>query len=243
MNEQLLASLKPGILEGNIYAKLTNIAGVTLFEFLFNPEEKQYNIKSNYTETPTALTNLPNQIYNYTSGLTLSLPNILLLSHSRGKTVTQLIEQLKSLMMIDIANKRYEPTKLKFIWGSDVFSPVVLTELSWNETEWLSGEVAGCRLNITLVQTPNRGIITPTNTVTSITNREKEVANSKATSWLNSNIKKLKKPIAALVQTKKYRLSTSNAGVVTIYDSYGKLLGTVGVYNSTKLDTSKNDVI
>lgn len=252
MNEQLLNQLKSGTLAGDIYAKLINEQGSTLFEFLFNPEEKQYSSQAKYTETPTALTKLPNYNYNYTTGLTLTLPNLILVSHSRGKTLTNLFNSLRELMVADIANKRYEPLRVKFVWGSDTFGSAVITDISWVENEWLSGEVAGARLNMTLLQVPSTLINNPdtfksklndaSKKKTLLTDRQKQEASTKANKWLTDNIKKIKNPLTSIIKAKKYKLLTSNDGVVTMLNTKNNLIGTIGTYRGTTLDTSKNTI-
>lgn len=257
MNEKLLNQLKTGNLVDNIYAQLVDEKNNLLFEFLFNPERKSFSMEAKYQEVPTALTSLPISNYSYSTGETLTLSNLILLGHGNGKVVKELIDRLKSLMKADPINKKYEPIKVKFVWGADSFGPAVITNIQWEEDLWLNGEVAGARLGMTLKEVPSTLDINTINNpkatkealkseagkTSKLTARQKEDASKKAKQWLNSNVKKLKDNITALVRANNYKLSTADDGTVTFTDSKGKKIGTVGIYRDTSLVTTKTDLL
>jgi hypothetical protein len=253
MNEQVISGLNPADKVEGIYAYLIDELDNSVYTFLYNPEEKSFTRQAKYDEGVTALTSVPSQHYRYTKGLALQLTDLLLESYSRGKTCQLLLDRLQALMVADPVNGKYSPTPVYFKWGKDSFGPAVITDLSWRETSWLNGEVAAARVDITLLeipasQLPNKAIVessenrlkTALNKSNSLTDRQKEDASSKAKIWLNQSIKKLPDTISSLVKINAYKLSTSNNGVVTLYNAKSQTLGTIGTYKDGILNTSSN---
>lgn len=253
MNTNLIGKLTPADKVPGIYAYLVDELNNAVFNFLYNPEEKTFSRVANYSEGVAALTSVPSQQYNYTSGLVLSLDNLLLESYSEGKTCKSLIQDIQKLMVADPAVGKYLPSPVSFVWGKDKFGPAVITDLKWKETLWLNGEVAAARLSFNLLEIPQSQIPSKVNSQTtqgkieasikngiSLTEREKQEAISKSKSWLSANKKKIKDTYAALVTAGKYKISVSDAGVVTLIDLNNTVLGTIGVFRTGKLNTSTN---
>ncbi|MBD2168065.1 hypothetical protein H6G04_27140 [Calothrix membranacea FACHB-236] len=253
MNEAVISGLNPADKVEGIYAYLVDELNKSVFTFLYNPEEKSYSRQAKYDEGTAALTSTPSQFYRCTKGLTLQITDLILESYSRRKTCQLLLDRLQALMIADPANGKYAPSPVYFKWGKDSFGPAVITDLSWKETSWLNGEVASARVDITfleipLSQLPNKAIAetsenrlkTALNKSKVLTDRQKEDAASKAKKWLNQNIKKLPETISSIVRINNYKLSTSNSGVVTLFNSKSQTLGTIGTYKDGVLNTSSN---
>lgn len=250
INESVIQGLNTSQNEGYKFAYLVDNKNQSLFSFLFNPEEKSFSRQSKFDEGVTALTSVPSQYYRYTTGLTLQLPNLLLESYNRGKNCKLLLQRLQALMVANPKEDKYAPTQLVFQWGSDSFGPCVITDLNWTETSWLNGEVATARVNITLLEIPGSPTTPPQdklqaalNKQNTVTDRQKVDASKKAKEWLTNNIKKLPETTASLVRFNKYKLTTSNKGIVTITDSKGKAIGTVGTLVGNKFDITNNNLI
>jgi hypothetical protein len=250
INESVLKGLNNAEKTTNIFAYLAAPSGEVVASFLFNPEEKSFARQAKFDEGVTALTSTPSQHYKYTTGLTLQLPNLLLETYNQGKTCKLVIQRLQALMVANPKQGQYAPTPVKFVWGSDSFGPCVVTDLGWRETSWLNGEVASARVNITLLEIPANTITPSQNKLQAALNKEKVLtdrqkidASKKANEWLKSNIKKLPESISSSIKVNKYSLTTSSTGVVTLNDSKGRKIGTVGTLVGNKFITTNNNLI
>ncbi|AFY49010.1 hypothetical protein Nos7524_3210 [Nostoc sp. PCC 7524] len=255
VNQAVLNGLNPARKVADVYAYLIDDLNKTVFVFLYNPEEKRFSRQSIYNEGITALTSTPSQQYNYTTGRTLNLSNLLLESYSSGKTCKLLLDRLQALMVANPSNRKFNLSPVYFKWGADTFGPAVITDLNWNETSWLNGQVASARVNLTLLeippsQLPNKALIESSdnrqqaaqNTSKVVTDRQKQDATSKTRAWLNQNVKKMSISTGNLVRSNKYKLNISSQGVITLLDSKSKLIGTVGTYKDGKIDHTKEDI-
>jgi hypothetical protein len=256
INEIILNQLPSVTKVTGIFAKLVDEKGQILFEFLFNPSEKKFSTSAKYVEIATALTSKPVQNFSHSTGLTLTLPNLLFMAHAQGRSVREEMQKLVNLSKADVANKRYSPPKVKFVWGSDSFGLSVVTSVDWTESYWLDGQVAGCQVNLTLLEVGSDEPANPTDNPAAtesklkaasrqqpkLTARQREDANKKGEKFIQSNIKKLKPAIATLVRSKKYSISTDDYGVVTLLDARGVKVGTVGIYRSPPAIVGKPDL-
>lgn len=259
-NTKVIEGLNNANKVSDIYAYLVDENNKSVFTFLYNPEEKSFSREVKYDEGVTALNSVSSQHYNHTTGLTLTLPNLLLETYNQGKTCKLLLQRLQSLMVADPKKGQYAPTSVKFIWGTDTFGPAVITNLSWTETSWLNGEVASARVNLSLLETPDSQLPQKAKIESSqnrlqaalnkskvLTVRQQEEGISIAKKWLNQNKRKVNDNIINLIASNKYKLSISSSqstiGVISIYDSKNRLLGTVGTYKDGKLDTSNTTLL
>lgn len=249
MNQLVLDGLNAAERVLDTYASLINDKGEQVAGFLYNPESKRYSRAAKYTEATWAISSLPAQQYNYTTGLTLELPDLLLESYASGKTCNTILQSLQELMVADPASGKYTPTLVTFIWGKDKFGPAVLTNLNWEETSWLDGQVASARVSITLLEVPKQSTSTTSTTPqpsstsnNNLTDRQKQDASTKAKEWLTANVSKLKENISPLVKSKSYSLLTSATGEVRILDKNKKELGIVGTLVGTEFKTDKNTI-
>ncbi len=240
----------------DIYAYLVDELGKEVFTFLYNPEEKSFSRSAKYNQGITALTSTPSQQYGYTSGLTLQLNNLLLESHSEGKSCKLLLQKLQALIVADPSKGKYAPSPVTFKWGKDSFGPAVITDIKWTETAWLGGEVAEARLDFTLLEIPSNQLPTGAksespgdrlqsalSTTSLLTDRQAQEGNTKAVAWLKANVKKLPEYLSTLVKSNKYKVSIAKNGTVSIFDNKGKSLGTIGLYKNDKLDVSTGNLI
>lgn len=242
VNTSVLNSLP--LVEQNTFAtaRLVDDLGRNVYNFLFNPESKSFSLRANYKEGAAALTNLPSLSYQYTTGLTLDLSNLILESWARSKSITPLLNSLKGLMQADPARGKYAPSPITFTWGANTFGPAVITSLDWVETAWVGGEPASARVNLRLQEIPStRSTETSQQRVQAaatreqpLTDREKAEATSKARTNLQQSLKALNTTVAQLVRSGNYRLTVSDMGVVTITDSKNRVLGVIGTYSRGK---------
>lgn len=93
INEILLNSLPLVSKSTGIFAKQVNEKDQALFEFLFNLSEKRFSTAAKYVESATALTSKPFQNFSHSTGLTLTLPNLLFMTHSQKRSATQLLQK------------------------------------------------------------------------------------------------------------------------------------------------------
>ncbi|WP_414579113.1 hypothetical protein [Anabaena sp. CCY 9402-a] len=241
-NERIISQLPRVARNDTAYAYLVDNLGNTVYTFLFNPESKAINLRASYKESVAALTYLPSQSYQYTSGQTLELYNLILEAWSRGKSVKPQLDALMGLMRADPAKGKYAPSPVTFTWGSNKFGLAVITELSWVETAWLGGEVASAKVNLKLLEvppiskadTPQERIAAAASKELPLTERQKAEASTKAGAWLRANIKTLSTSTSQLVRSNSFKLSTSTSGVVSFLDSKNKVIGVIGTYKNGK---------
>lgn len=256
INNKVLEGLTPGDRITDIYAYLIDGVGKEVFNFLYNPEQKEFSRSAKYSSSVTALTSLPSQQYSHTTGLILQLSDLLLESHSEGKTCKLLLQRLQGLMVADPSKGKYAPSPVTFKWGKDTFGPAVITNLKWVETGWLGGEVASARVDITLEEvpatsSPNKSkseapgdrLQTALNKTNLLTDRQVDEASVKANQWLKSNTKKLSESISNLVKSGNYKISVTKNGTISMFSNKNKSLGTVGLYKNDKLDVSSSSLI
>ena len=248
-NLQVIQELNGAALVTNIYAYLQDVTGKSLFTFLYNPEAKRFSRQSNYNAGVTALTSTPSQQYQHTTGLTLQLSDLIMISHSEGKTCKQLLQNLQNLMVADPAEGKFSPTPVYFTWGTDKFGPAVITSLDWTETAWLDGQVAEARVNFSLLEIPSSvAPLDPSQAKLekaalkkqTLTNRQKNDALIRAETWITNNIKKINPTILERLRARKFELTVSNGGTVNLI--VGKNVWIVGQYVNGKLDTSSNNL-
>ncbi|ALF55618.1 hypothetical protein ACX27_26700 [Nostoc piscinale CENA21] len=227
-------------------ARLVNNLGKDVYTFLYNPESKSFNRRAIYKEGASALTSLPSLSYQYTTGLTLDLNNLILESYSRGKSIRPLLDSLQSLMVANPTRGKYAPSPVTFTWGANTFGQAVITKIDWTETAWVGGEPASARVNLQLMQIPSTSSsATPAQSTQAasskeqpLTDREKAEAINKARANLRQTLKSLNASVAQLVRSGNYKLTVSNMGVVTISDSKDRVLGVVGTYSRGKFTTA-----
>lgn len=232
MNIGVLETLPTATKASGIPARLISSSGETI-TFLYNPESKSYGRSASYSPAAAGGSSLPQQNYTGGTGRTLSLPNLLLDSFCAGRSLRNLIESLEKLL-IPTAPGLAPPT-VSFVWGSESFSPAVVSDVVWEETAWLSGEPAIARVSLNLIQLPPADSPTTLPTVptgeTALTDRQRATAVTEAGKWLRANLSRLKPDVKSAVSSNRFKYLTTEAGQVSITDATGKLIGVVGVWD------------
>jgi hypothetical protein len=122
------------------------------WDFLYLPEQTRFDIEARYNEVPTSCTTIPDQQYLYTSGVGRQYDDLMLIGYDEGKSVQEHIEKLFAAMKPDVANKKYEPPILQFIWGNYKIPYCRLTSVRGSNSNVLNGLYADARISITLVE-------------------------------------------------------------------------------------------
>lgn len=242
MNIEAINALSPATKAGGIPAWL-EIEGKGNLTFLYNPESKSYSKEASYAAANAGGTGIQEQNYINSTGKTLSLSNLLLDSYCAGRSLRPYLDTLESLLLPKAPG--LAPPTVAFLWGSDRFSPAVVTSLSWEETAWLSGEPAMARVSMALLQLPEADSLAtiavtpePTGEV-GLTDRQRADAVAQAKAYLDSNTSKLKPEIKSAYSSSRFKWLTTTAGTVQITDVSGKVLGTVGVWDGFEFKGSE----
>ncbi|MGJ3244935.1 MAG: hypothetical protein ACFE0I_02540 [Elainellaceae cyanobacterium] len=246
MNSQFLSSLPQAQKSSAIAAYLIDEQG-NQYPFLYNPETQNYSRSANYIENPTALRSVQAKQYSHTSGRTLSLPNLLMESHSAQRSLRPLIDGLQSLLIANPSQGLYSPPVVYFLWGSERFGPAVLTSLNWEVTLILSGEPAEARVSLTLEEIPPDGSKTAqpnesTLNDVALTDRELEEASVLASDFLESNFRRLSGSIREGLRTQRYSINVAQDGQIGLLDTDGSSLGSIGIYDGFDFQGSLDDI-
>ncbi|QLF85093.1 hypothetical protein [Nostoc phage YongM] len=157
--------------------------GFPVYVFMMNPERISYNVPINYQEIAIPFT--PKNQVNYSNGgnITMSMSNLILDSMDEKKSLQPLIDRLIALREPTIQNGlKKHPKILAFKWGSNTFSPCVLTNVSFEVLRWVDGYPVKAYMNISLKEIP-----VPNSDSTAIAEAKKKV---KEETVLNGNLKK-----------------------------------------------------
>lgn len=245
-NPNVLSQLPTAERVTEIYAQLLDLSDRVVYQFLYNPEEIQWNRKANYAAAPASATSTPSQQYLYTEGRTYQFPGLLLQSYCEGKSLRSLLDGLQALMVVDPQGNSFAPKQVSFSWGTMRVGPAVITDLRVNETAWLGGETAEARVDLTLLELPppdtnpseTAAPTTATAQTINLSDRQREDARKAAEQWLQQNQNSLTPQVRDVVRTRRFRWLTSTNGQVQITDSSGQAIGTVGTWNGQTFDAS-----
>lgn len=219
-----------------------------VWNFLINPSVLSYSRSAVYSDTQTWAAKKQDIQYFTTNGQTLKMPNIILDSWHDGRSLRPLIEGINALLEAQIDQNRYYPPVLSFVWGSTRFAPCVLTEVTWDEAAWLSGEPATVVLNLTFREVPeprSRGTaaadtqLAPNEEASEqgsprlpLTDAQASQASTYANQFLDQNLNNWSPEIQAQVRSDSYRLLTNRAtGDVQMLNPDGTVIGTVLRWN------------
>lgn len=235
--------LEPAQKTGFIAATLVTLEGTEAYTFQYNPEVKNTRFSVNYTQAPTALSELPNSVYQYANPEVLELPDLLLEGYFEEQSIRPQLGSLKILCK--------DGELVYFVWGSERFGPAYIESVNIVEERWLGGAPASARVSLILVRVPEDVTSTPVeteappedeaNTEINLTDRQREDGRKKAKEWLEANVTSLPTEVASAVQTSSYRFLTNTNGEIRITNSNGEEFGLVGIYNGDTLDTSVGD--
>lgn len=240
-----LASASPTT---EIYAQLLDLSDRVVYQFLYNPEEIQWDRKANYAAAPASATSTPSQQYLYSTGRNYRFAGLLLQSRYEGKSLRSLLEGLQALMVVDPLGNSFAPKQVTFAWGSMRVGPAVITDMKCSETSWLGGETVEARVDLTLLELPPSDMsptetAAPTATTTpELTDRQREDARKAAEGWLQSNLNSLPPQLRDTVRSRRFRYLTSANGEVRITDGAGAEIGLIGTYDGQNFDASKGNL-
>jgi hypothetical protein len=243
LNPQVLSQLKEVPKEYS-WARLTpEDTSIQPYVFLVNPSTLEFNGGANYGENPTLGTNVQRQQYFNSTGWTLKIPELLLVSACHDRDMQPLIDGLKALTRCNPDKQQWYTPVVSFTWGKRSISNLVVTTLGVTEIGWRSGLPVRAIVNgLTLLEVPPKTATTSRSTSQStkaLTERQQSDGSKAGQDWLKSNLNKLTPSTAAIVRAGKYLMDTKPDGVVTMLDTSRQVLGVVGTWDGTKLDTSK----
>jgi hypothetical protein len=234
MNPDALNLLSPAPKVSGIWATLTPVnPAIAPVPFMYNPESKELARAANYAPATVGGQPLPDQNYTGGGGRTLKLSDLILDTHSHGRSLRSLLAAFEALLLP--IGPGLSPPPVYFAWGSDVFGPAVVGDLSWTETGWLGGEPATATLSLSLTQIPQDSptaapLPAPTGQV-DLSERQRAEGASKGLESLTANSNALPAAIRSAFVSGKYDLTTAADGSVTLSDLTGELLGKLGEWD------------
>lgn len=125
-------------------------AGQVLYTFLLPPFSLSFEGEVNYDRKTAMYDTLGRLKFQSTSPLRLSLSNVTLQSPCRTLSVRSLIQELDNLRY-PITEGAISPPSLALVIGQRVVQPLVLSSLSWEETNISEGEPVEARLSMQLL--------------------------------------------------------------------------------------------
>lgn len=222
-------------------------AGKRVWSFLYNPSLLRFSGEAVYSSIGAFASRESDQQFNYSTGLTLEVPNIYLDSYCMKRSLRPLVEGIDELRKASIKQSRFSPPVLSFVFGSKRFAPCVLTKVSWDEAAWLGGEPARAQMNLTFLQIPAPGklglnAIAPelkTNALeTPLTERQQDEAKTKAEEWLKANLNNVDPQLKTRIEEKDYDLTVDpNTGEVKLKTGDENLNGIVGRWTGKEFQT------
>jgi Contractile injection system tube protein len=224
INETLITTF-PNSTKSSNFAYLLNTETGEKWEFLYNPTEESFSKYATYVESPTALTYLPKQEYQYTKGSSRTFRDLLIQGFCYGKSIDQYISKLESLMKADPKNGKYTPPEVYFIWGEYRFGAAYLVSIDGSYSLRLSGKPAEGKISITLVETAEKKPTPLSNTTKEATrvlsgNTVRQVTGAK----LIQRIRRIINTTANPVRGQQFTLELKD-GEVQIINSNRTILG------------------
>ncbi|XAI95770.1 hypothetical protein [Dolichospermum phage Dfl-JY23] len=129
--------------------------GFPVYVFMMNPENISLSVPIVYQDISIPFTGI-NQV-NYSNGgnVILSMNNLILDSMDDKRSLQPLIDKLIALREPTIqSGLKKHPKILAFKWGSNTFSPCVVTNIAFDINRWVDGQPVKARMNITLKEIP-----------------------------------------------------------------------------------------
>jgi hypothetical protein len=224
-----------------------------LWTFWLNPSTLRFSGDTKYSPANQFAAREEDFQFGYSTGLTLSIPDLLFEGYWIRKSIRPILEAIDELRKANIKQNKFAPPILSFVWGGRKFSPCVLTSVQWDETAWLTGEPARATMSLSFQQIPEPGKLglgniapeletandsLPGNKLRNpLTNRQKDDGIAKAAAYLTDNVQRYDDATQAVIKSAdlKTLLSvTDSTGLVTLKDSKGKDLGVAGQWNGTE---------
>lgn len=121
---------------GSVPPRYTDLPTVGLYS---NPQGIDRGLIANYGSQSGLLSSLSNKTYLHSDRTSLKLTGILIDTECRDYDATPHLDQLERL--VSVGQNSYPPV-LALVWASRIIQPVVLTEISIQETGWANGLVS-----------------------------------------------------------------------------------------------------
>ena len=159
-----------------------------------NPQAIQRALTANYGKVNGLLTTLPNISYGNSDREPIKISGSLIDTGCIGYDATPYLDKLEKLTLPSINSS---PPVLAIVWGARVIQPVVITNLSINETAWSNGLVSRAELDLTFQYLPGISYRASNdeNRVKALTEREQKKAKELGAKKLDVENKGSKKPI------------------------------------------------
>ncbi len=145
--------------EGATGEKTDSLPGMGVWQFLFNPEEIDWEGGPEYGESETwgvmgeANAGRP-LFWKYMKNQRLTFSKVLLNGYVFGKRVDSLEKGLKDLFMEDTGANPNGPPALEFVWGGRVFGPCLIKDVKIKEKNWDNGYLVNAEVSFTLEKIP-----------------------------------------------------------------------------------------
>lgn len=155
MNSESLAILKSAEKTNLKTAYLKVVGNVNpLYYFLYNPSEYSDSYSATYSTVAALVAPVPYYDYTSSSGVTREFSDLILDTYEDRRSLKEIINGLKKLMMADVGNGEYEPPDLEFYWGSEVLKPVKLVDFNYRIDAVLGGEPAKGTMSLVFKEVP-----------------------------------------------------------------------------------------
>ena len=224
-----------------------------LWTFWLNPSTLRFSGDTKYSPANQFAAREEDFQFGYSTGLTLSIPDLLFEAYCIRKSIRPILEAIDELRKANIKQNKFAPPILSFIWGGRKFSPCVLTSVQWDETAWLTGEPARATMSLSFQQIPEPGKLglgniapeletaddsLPGNKLRNpLTTRQQSDGIAKAQDYLTQNIQRYDDATQALIKSADLKSLLSietNTGLVTLKDSKGTVKGLAGQWTGTE---------
>ena len=248
-NSEVLESLTQ-VEETYARSYLTNINGEVLYKFLFNPESLDSRKSVRYSEVEVGGTAIQPQYYKNTSGTTLELNELQFDTFCEKLSSRQLIEGLGRLTLPD--SQTLKPALVNFVFGSFLFGPAIITDLSWTTKGFINGEPAIGTINISLTEVPSQTLpsaystrrIEPTSSTANgsttasatatppLTARQQETVREQTLSYIGSNLNRFPVDVRQAYSAGRLQITIPSADQINMTENTSNL-GSFGSYNLT----------
>lgn len=227
-------------------------SGFPVYEFLYNPESIRQSLNIEYTETAIPFTSVQPVNFHHGGNQVWTIPDLWIDGLYNSRNIQPQIDALIALRNPDRSEQlRVRPKILYFKWGQYQFGSCVLTNIDITITNWISYPVrAKCSLTFKEVP-PNSNklpstvslIKNPNNLPNTLTDKQVIDGTKVVSSYaLNpTNLGLLPTSVQRVLKSNNPKLQINKeSGAVTVLDSQGNSLLTIGTYNGHTFIPGKN---
>jgi hypothetical protein len=223
-----------------------NAQEIVAWNFLVNPQRIQYKNTPNYSPIATLAGDAEYMGYNYTSGKTITIPDLMFSTWLYQKSLSPLLGTLEELIEAKASKNEFSPPLLRFRWGVENISPCVLVDVDYTVRSRLpDGSPAQAQVTLVLKKIP--APLTPAQAEAKakeraaavakaneakgalplpLTQAQKEEAIKQADTYLIKNIGSWAPDVQAAIKGKKYKLEVDEkTGNVKVLGANAIVLG------------------